>query len=75
MVYTPLKESRIKDPDCIPNFPGFKDKLAILESPGEFVRNTNSLPKICYIRNSGVGSLNNFDVYSDLGTTIKSYRF
>ena len=55
------KQNRIKDPDCIPNFPGPKGKPPVSESPAELVKNRHSLFKIHNIKISVLGSLSNLD--------------
>ena len=60
--YEKKKKNRIKDPDCIPNFPGPKGKPPVSESPEELVKNRHSLFKIHNIKISVLGSLSNFDV-------------
>ena len=54
-------KNRIKDPDCIPNFPGPKGKPPVSESPAELVKNRHSLFKIHNIKISVLGSLSNLD--------------
>lgn len=75
MVYTPSKESRTKDPDCIPIFPGSKDKPAASESAGKLVKNTDLLHEIYCVRISGVGALSSVCIKPDLGTTRRSLGF
>ena len=56
------KKNRIKDPDCIPNFPGSKGKPPVSESSAELVKNRHSLFKIHNIQISVLSSLSNFGV-------------
>lgn len=75
VVYTPSKESRTKDPDCIPSFPGSKDKPVPSESPGKLVNSTDLLHEIYCLTISGVGALSNFCIKPGLGTTMSSHSF